>query len=66
MVPASDQTTQPFCKPRLSGPVLTLMKVIRPPSLKFKTKPPITPFKEQNHKPQLQSLLGMVRFLVSY
>lgn len=29
---------------RLPGLVLTLMKVIGPPSLKFKTKPPITPF----------------------
>lgn len=44
MVPAADQNRQPFCKARLSGPVLTLMKAVRPPPLKFKTKPPITPF----------------------
>lgn len=58
MVPPGDQNGETVYKPRLSGLLLTLMKVIRPPSLKFKTKPPITPFENSETTSHSFSLAG--------
>ena len=43
VVPTGGPDMQPFCS-RLRGPALTQMKVVKPPSWRFKTKPRITPF----------------------
>lgn len=64
-VPAGGPDAQPF-RNRLRGPAPTWMKVVRPLHGGSKQNCPSPHSKEQNRKPQLQSLARPLQFLVSY